>query len=286
MSKEKKLPKEYAIKESLIIFFLVITIVGTYRLIKIFDRKEVQIDLEKINVIEQDTSINYSTYNIALANALEERFGIDIYYGDKLNLESVNAVNIQDEKEIFSMLIEVANTLSRYPDSLVREIEQKGYKVYIYLVSYFTTNMEALANRNSIGEFKIYMSNTINIERTLHHEFYHILDYYIKLENNEDILYKDWKMYNPEDFEYKADVKLIDGKYVYKGDSGAYFVSAYAKYSEKEDRAETFAEMVTANKSEAFFKRKEPIYSKMNIIKNALITSFKTITSKDSIVAI
>lgn len=286
MPKDKKMPKEYALVVSLIIFFVVIIIVGTIRVINITRYNSVKVDLSSLAVIEQDTSINYNMYNIGIVNALREKYSVDVYYGDNINVQSVDAVGISKDKDIFNMLLNISNTLSMYPDSLIKEIEEKGYTVSIYLVDHFNTNMEALANRNSIGQFKIYMSKNTNIERALHHEFYHILDYYIKLEKEDKAkLYEDWENINPQGFVYTEDVDNITGKYVYEGKSGAYFVTAYAKYSEKEDRAETFAEMVTADRQELFFENGEPISSKMNILKKVLINSFESINISTKIVS-
>lgn len=283
MSKEKKMPKEYAIVTSLMIFFTIVILVGGIRLYLVTKDNTSNIDLSQIDIIEADTNIALSNYNLRIANTIRDTYGVDIYYGDNLNLESVNAVAITDESEIFDMLKQINNVLSKYPENLVTEIESKGYTLSIYLVDYFTTNIEALANRNSIGQMKIYMSNTMDIERALHHEYYHILDYYIKLESDENIAYIDWDKYNPKGFTYTEDIDEITSKYVYKGNSGAYFVTAYAKYSEKEDRAETFAEMVTASKEELFFNTDEPINGKINIIRKVLFNTFETVRNKQSV---
>lgn len=274
MSKSK-ISKEYYILVSLIIFFSLVIIVGTIRVVKATKESFDEVDLSKIDNILEDSNVDVSSVNLRIKNSIEKEYGIDIYYGDGYYVESVNAVPITDANTIFEMLRQVNIALSKYPKNMIREIEQKGYTVSIYLVNYFTNDVEALANRNSIGEFKIYMSNTINVERATHHEYYHILDYYIKLETQER--YTKWESLNPKGFKYPNDVKYITSKYVYNGLPGAYFVTAYAKYSDKEDRAETFAEMITANKDEEFFKDGEKIKDKMNLIKDVLRTNFKTV---------
>ena len=281
MSKSK-ISKEYYILVSLIIFFSLVIIVGTIRVVKATKESFDEVDLSKIDNILEDSNVDVSSVNLRIKNSIEKEYGIDIYYGDGYYVESVNAVPITDANTIFEMLKQVNIALSKYPKNMIREIEQKGYTVSIYLVNYFTNDVEALANRNSIGEFKIYMSNTINVERATHHEYYHILDYYIKLETQER--YTKWESLNPKGFKYPNDVKYITAKYVYNGLPGAYFVTAYAKYSDKEDRAETFAEMITANKDEEFFKDGEKIKDKMNLIKDVLRTNFKTVgaTAKTS----
>lgn len=277
MSKEKRMPKEYAIVVSLMIFFTIVILVGMVRLYLVSKNRWHPVDLANIDVLEMDTNIDLSNYNMRIINTIRDKYGIDIYYGMTPELESVNAIAITDETIVFDMLKEVIVVLSKYPENLIREIEAQGYELSIYLVDYFTTNVQALANRNSIGQMKVYMSNTDNLQRALHHEYYHILDYYVRLERDEKNLYANWEKYNPNHFEYTEDIDDITSKYVYKGQSGAYFVTPYAKYSIKEDRAETFAEMMTASKDEAFFLDGEPIKGKIDIIKYVLNNTFRTV---------
>ena len=284
MSKEKKMPKEYAIVVSLTIFFTIVILVGGIRLYLVTEDKLETVNLANIDVIEEDTNIDMSSYNIRIANSIRQTYGVDVYYGAIQGLDSVNAVAITDDTVIFDMLRQVNEVLEVYPVDLIREIESKGYELSIYLVDHFTTNAEALANRNTIGQMKIYISNTMDFERALHHEYYHILDYYIRLESDEALAYLNWEKYNPRDFEYIGDVNNITSKYVYKGDTGAFFVTAYAKYSEKEDRAETFAEMVTASRSEIYFNEEGPIKGKIDIIKKVLYNTFETIKQEGSLV--
>ncbi len=277
MSKEKRMPKEYAIVVSLMIFFAIVILVGTIRIYLVTKDRLDRVDLINIDVLEPNTNIDFSNYNIRIINSIRDTYGIDIYYGMMTELESVNAIPLTDETVVFNILKEVNSVLSKYPKDLIKEIEAKGYEISIYLVDYFTNNVQALANRNSIGQMKIYMSNTDNLQRALHHEYYHILDYYIRLEANENLLYINWDKYNPKGFKYTESIDEITAKYVYKGQAGAYFVTPYAKYSEKEDRAETFAEMMTASKDELFFVEGEPIRGKVDTIKNALSDTFRTI---------
>ena len=277
MAKEKRIPKEYAIVVSLIMFFTVVIVVGITRVYLVTKDRLNRMDLSAIDVLEVDTNIDLSSYNIRIADAIRRDYGVDIYYGDDLSLESVNAVPVTDPDNIFDMLRQVNAVLSKYPKDLVHEIESKDYTISIYLVDHFTNGIEALANRNTSGQMKIYIGNTIDFERALHHEYYHILDYYIRLENDESIIYKDWDKYNPRGFMYSGDVNNITSKYIYYGESGAYFVTPYAKYSEKEDKAETFAEMITASKDEIFFNEGEPINGKISVIKKTLYNVFESV---------
>lgn len=283
MSKEKRIPKEYAIVVSLMIFFTIVIVVGVTRILLITNDRLNKVDLSTIDTIETDTNIDMGNYNLRIANSIRDTYGVDIYYGVMPGLESVNAIAVTEDNVIFNMLKEITNVFEKYPKNLISEMEQKGYEISLYLVDYFTTNVEALANRNSIGQMKIYISNTTDFERALHHEYYHVLDYYIRLETDERVAYIDWNKYNPRDFEYTEDVDNITAKYVYNGGTGAYFVTPYAKYSEKEDRAETFAEMMTASKDESFFNENGPIKGKMNIIHKVLYNTFKSVRLEETL---
>lgn len=284
MSKEKRMPKEYAIVVSLIIFFTIVILTGGIRVYLVTKDRLENVNLANIDVIEIDTNVDMSSYNLRIANSIRDTYGIDVYYGNIQGLESVNAVALTDDTIIFNMLKEVNVVLAKYPQGIIREIESRGYELSIYLVDHFTNNVEALANRNTIGQMKIYMSNTDDVIRALHHEYYHILDYYVRLETDETLAYFNWSNYNPMDFEYVEDISNITAKYVYNGTSGAHFVTAYAKYSVKEDRAETFAEMMTASKDEIFFGETEPIKGKMEIIEKVLYNTFETVR-RESVLA-
>lgn len=281
MKKEKKMPKEYAAIVSLTIFFTLVTVVGGIRLYFILSDSSNNIDIDNISVIEENTNLGLTRINLSLKNSLSKRFDVDIYYGNNINVSSVNAINLTDSEKVFAMLRDVNDVLNKYPNDLIKEIEKDGYTISIYLVDSFTNNIEALANRNSIGQFNIYLSNTADIQRALHHEIYHILEYYIKLQTIER--FSLWAKYNPNGFEYTNDVSKITSKYVYNGQSGAYFVTLYAKYSDKEDRAETFAEMMTANRMELFFNEGEYIKSKINFISSVLRNTFRTVRLEDNL---
>ncbi len=277
MTKEKRMPKEYAIVVSLMIFFTIVIVVGGVRIFLVTTDRLSKVDLATIDMIEVDSNIDMENYNIRIANSIEDKYDIDIYYGMMPGLDSINAIAVTDDTVIFNMLKDINNALSKYPKDLAKEIESHGYEISIYLVDYFTTDVEALANRNSIGQMNIYMSNTTDIERAMHHEYYHILDYYVRLEKDETSAYSDWTKYNPKGFAYTEDLDKITSQYIYDGQPGAYFVTPYAKYSDKEDRAETFATMLTADKQEIFFVENEPIKGKMNVLERVLYNTFECV---------
>ncbi|MDD2495740.1 MAG: hypothetical protein PHE29_11185 [Tissierellia bacterium] len=236
--------------------------------------------IEKANAEENKTSSN-----IELVEEIKRVYGIDVVYGDGTEYiaKTVNSKTIYDPKEINLMLIELISCLELYPNNLLKEIQLRDYTVEICLINYFLNNNIALATRDSNNNFKIYLSNTEKIEKvkhSVHHEMYHILEYYMKLEFDISNLYNDWEKINPQHFSYISNLALLDSKYVYgyEQGEGAYFVSTYSKSSDKEDRAEVFADTMTAVKKPLYYTDDVgAIKSKMELLINILRGSFQSV---------
>lgn len=205
---------------------------------------------------------------------IKNKYGINIVYGEEsANFASkVNATVQKNEEIIYKNIMEIKKTLSKYPDTYF-----KDNNLTIAVLNKFNNNNIALASRNKLNEFKIYISNNDTYERSLHHELYHVFEYKINI-NSSDI-FENWENLNPPNFEYEDNVDNLDNKYVYDkyiDDEEIYFVTKYSKASEKEDRAEIFAEIMV-------FKDK-PDYlndgKKLNK-KATSITEFMTYSLKD-----
>lgn len=270
--------KEYAVIVNLIIFFAVLIVVAGIRLVIIITTHEDKITKEEYLYITEQSKLqglDTENANVRYVNLLNERYGIDIHYGKGTEsfAKSVQAVPIMDSKKITEMLVELTRALEKYPQNIIKEMENKGYTVSIYLVDYFENANVALANRNSNNEFKIYISYNETFERAMHHETYHVLEYFMNLEYGLDNIFEDWNTLNPEGFVYPEDVNKLNRKYVYGLDKErpAYFVTLYSKYSAKEDRAEIFAENMVAETT--------PIYYTSNHLQNKMLTIKKGLES-------
>jgi len=236
--------------------------------------------IEKANIEE-----NKMSSNIELVEEIKRVYGIDVVYGDGTEYitKTINAKTIYEPKEINLMLIELINCLELYPNNILKEIQIRDYNVEICLVNYFLNNNIALATRDSNNNFKIYLSNTEKIEKvkhSVHHEMYHILEYYMKLEFDITQLYNDWEKVNPQHFSYISNLALLDSKYVYgyEQGEGAYFVTIYSKSSDKEDRAEVFADTMTAVSEPSYYTDKlGAIKDKMQLLINVLRDSFQSV---------
>lgn len=278
--------KDYSITVNLFIFLTLICIVGTVRIIIVSVTGVNKFEsLDLIDEVKYDANQNMTETIQKVKNTLENYYDINVYYGSVLKdiAPQVNANVLYDERATLDMLQRINTELAKYPEGIIDEIERKGYKISIYLVKDFNNSNIALANRTSTGNFNIILSNDPEFEKSMHHEFYHILEYYIKLEFDISLAYEYWDMYNPSEFIYTNDVGNITGKYVYGMDSEneLSFVTLYSKYSAAEDRAEVFSEMMISKEEYAANTKAQNILYKMKNITNVLDTIFMSVGEKE-----
>lgn len=286
MQQQAKQKNEISVILNIIIFLTVISFVGLTRVFVIYFTDNQNLNLSYIESTNLEAIDIKRQENYMLSSNINKKHNIDIYFGEKTKnyADIINANLLTDNDKIKNMINTIDESLIKYPAGLIKEIENKGYSVTIFLVDSFKNDNIALANRTASGDFRIYLSYCAILERAFHHELYHVLDYYIKLNNNESELYMAWENNNPKGFVYIEDTSKLNLEYVYKGgESLAYFVTAYAKYNEKEDRAETFAQMMIDINKKGYYDEKEMIYNKMIIIKNTLYTVFESISNNNDL---
>lgn len=225
------------------------------------------------NLSLEDVEIGNKNY--IESNYIQENYGIKIVYGDG-SYESALKVdaNVQeDEYTIYDNLVSIKNTLKKYPDSFFM-----NNNLTIVILDKFNNQNIALASRNKLNEFKIYISNNENFERALHHEMYHVFEYKLNITNSH--LFDNWNDFNPVNFTYTDNTMALDDKYIYDkytSEDQAYFVTKYSKTSGKEDRAEIFAEVMTFN------NKPEYLYDGTNICKKAKqLVNIMSVSLKDT----
>lgn len=104
------------------------------------------------------------------------------------------------------------------------------------------------------------------------------------MSDNTNYLYYSWNSYNPSGFKYEDNISKLTDEFVYNSslpsseNENAYFLTKYSKTSEKEDRAEIFAEMMTLNKKEDYLKKNSKIYNKIIYLMNEI---YENISIKD-----
>ncbi|MCL2859934.1 MAG: hypothetical protein FWF46_05140 [Oscillospiraceae bacterium] len=253
------------------------------------------VKVDNINPLVIDKAVkepDKTNANITIANEIKRAYNLDVVYGTGTESmdKSVDAEAIYDPQKINNMFVDFTTCIEKYPQNIIREIQSKGYNVEVYFVNNFNNNDLALATRDVNNNFKIYISNLEAGSKSfeaVHHEMYHILEYYMKLQYNIDDLYKDWDNYNPSGFEYDSNVNNLNSKYVYgynSSSTGAYFVSIYSKVSEKEDRAEVFAfTMVSTSEPGYYTDNLGAIKGKMELICNALRQTFACLKYEDNV---
>ena len=225
---------------------------------------------------QKDTSSSVIAENKYYINKIKNEYGITIGYGEseKNFMTSINA-NVQEDEYVANNNIKsIYEALKKYPSDVFDIFKQEKYSLYVVLVSNFTDNNLALASKNTLNQYRIFLSNNENFERAFHHEFFHVLVYY--MQDKVKYLYHSWNSYNPTGFEYQADVSVLSNEYVYnkyateEENENAYFVTKYSKVSPKEDRAEIFANLMMLNKKEGYLKGGSNIKNKIDYLINEI----------------
>lgn len=263
----------------MLIFVIIISI--TFFVVKEIEAKDVS--NKKRSILDVNSPEYLATKKVEIESylsSLNELYGINVYYGDDTTnyASKVNASVITDLTSINSNLKVLFYSLQKYPQSMFEQFKNKEYKLDIILLDKFNNNNIALASKNNLNEVKLYVSNAENLERAIHHELFHIFEYYISDKDSD--VFKDWNTLNPKDFTYEAKVSELDNKYVYLKKSvdnditDSFFLTKYSKTSEKEDRAEIFAEMMMLTKDVDYLENGTNIRRKADSIIGVMSNHF------------
>ena len=227
------------------------------------------------NIIESVAYQDVNSENKTYIKNIKDEYGINIVYGDSTkNLAQSVEANVQSsQEEVNANLKEIENELKKYPAAVFEIFKGKKYPLKIVLVDSFNNNNLALTSKSNLNDFKIYISNTKKFSKALHHEMYHVLEYYMS--DTHKYLYKSWYHLNPEGFRYVSDISKLDDEYVYMkltdGEQNVsiydkvinpYFVTLYSKTTEREDRAEVFSELMIAKSKPKYLASGQNILNK------------------------
>lgn len=286
-------------KLSLISEFIIVTMVLGAFLVLIQDdgNSAKKIDFSDSDTVQSDElrspqnlfagEISDKTNEIeSIQAALLKSHGINLCYGDSTRGvgKIINGEELYDLSTIYTNVNMVKKALDKYPNGFFNEFKtgKNNYSISIYLIDKFNNDNIALATRNTKNDFKIYLSSKNELENVLHHELFHIIEYYLQLEFDTSVLFGKWKNNNPSGYVYPNSTKNITIEYVTeekKVKNNIYFVTRYAKTSEKEDRAETFADLMKEQSKPYYYKKNFAIYNKALIIKNVLESKFRCVTA-------
>lgn len=268
---ENKSPKRLSIITDIIL--LIPIIFATIIVIKAF--KIPSLDDEATEVLSLETQ-NQTVYqeNEYYIKKIKNEFGINVAFGKNVEnfAKRVDATAQYDENIINNNIKIIYKALEKYPIEVFDMSLSKENPIYIMMVDKFENNNLALASRNNLDEYRIYISNTEKLERAFHHEMYHVLEYYMSKSGKK--LYNEWANLNPKNFQYNEDTSKLTKDYVYDKESedvtNSYFLTKYSKATEKEDRAEIFAEIMTLKNAPVYLKSDCNIKKKVDSIKNTL----------------
>lgn len=266
---EEEVHKKKASLISVVILFLILILI-TILFIKNLEAPD--INSESLSLVDTDSKEYIASKKMEIdsyISSLNELYGINVLYGeDTINYANKVDATVETDLNIVNNNVKVLfHTLEKYPRGMFDVFKNKEYKMDVILLDSFTNNNLALASKNNLKEIKLYVSNTDKFERAVHHELFHVFEYYMADKNK--YVFEQWTNLNPSIFKYQSDVLKLDNNYVYLKDSNTdnwYFVTKYAKTSEKEDRAETFAELMMLQKKPEYLESNNNIKKKADNI--------------------
>lgn len=266
---EEEVHKKKASLISVVILFLILILI-TILFIKKLEAPD--INSESLSLVDTDSKEYIASKKMEIdsyISSLNELYGINVLYGeDTINYANKVDATVETDLNIVNNNVKVLfHTLEKYPRGMFDVFKNKEYKMDVILLDSFTNNNLALASKNNLKEIKLYVSNTDKFERAVHHELFHVFEYYMADKNK--YVFEQWTNLNPCIFKYQSDVLKLDNNYVYLKDSNTdnwYFVTKYAKTSEKEDRAETFAELMMLQKKPEYLETNTNIKKKADNI--------------------
>lgn len=244
-------------------------------------------------LLEKREKSNIESENKMYIKNIKDEYGIKVKFGKDTEdfTQKLDAVSQYDTNIVNSNLKMIYEALEKYPENVFDMTKTKKYPITIMLVDKFNNDNLALASRNNLNEFSIYISNTKNFERAFHHEMYHLLEYYMS--DTKKYLYASWKNFNPENFTYEQDISKLNNDYVYiasniglqnedslkksddnnsvsENEKNPYFVTKYSKVTEKEDRAEIFAELMTITRKPKYLNKDQNIRKKADFMNDTI----------------
>ena len=251
--------KRKKVKLSLFLEFIILLFILGFTSI-VMSNNDLDEDISSYSkVVDSDTEINIKI------KELKNKYNINIIYGnDTIELaRNVKANIITNNEDIIKQLDILKVALEKYAKNFFIKDS-----LTIVLLESFNNNNLALASKNSLGEYKIYLSNNKEFERSIHHEIYHVFEYMNNITNSKE--YANWDNLNPVEFSYSDKLNLITNEYVFgstTNDLDVYFVSRYSKTIHKEDRAEIFAEIMMDKYN---FKNNLNLIKKIETIENVI----------------
>ena len=228
---------------------------------------------------KKTTTVKTTDHNELLRIELENKYNIDIKYGEEVNGYSVGGMSvipINNYNDNSIALENLSTALSRYPDNFFDEMHTV-YPLTIYLIdTYSVANVTGVTDSTNPNYVNISIATAYPFDDSFNHETYHYIEHYL---NNKNGFFTTWESLNPTTFIYNN--VNSDLSYSRSLSEDAYFVSDYAQVSPTEDRASTFEYMMASTKPSCLNKGK-PIYLKAKYMSDLIDFFMDSVNDKNT----
>lgn len=183
--------------------------------------------------------------------------------------------------QYIGMLSELKNILRRYPNGFFREFRANGMPLTFYLVDSVQNNAFAgFFDRQFVNDLKIVLTRKdYFLSLTANHEITHAIDTFLDIKMYPREPYSEYTALNPAGFKYLSEDRNANfSQYVWKNDNrqNAYFTTAYAQSTPREDRAELFKFMMRDYDAVGIFNNSPHLRAKAQVLARQINQNFAT----------
>lgn len=183
--------------------------------------------------------------------------------------------------QYMSMLSELKNILRRYPNGFFREFRANGMPLTFYLVDSVQNNAFAgFFDRQFVNDLKIVLTRKdYFLSLTANHEITHAIDTFLDIKMYPREPYSEYTALNPAGFKYLSEDRNANfPQYVWTNDNrqNAYFTTAYAQSTPREDRAELFKFMMRDYDAVGIFNNSPHLRAKAQVLARQINQNFAT----------
>jgi hypothetical protein len=183
--------------------------------------------------------------------------------------------------QYIGMLSELKNVLRRYPNGFFREFRANGMPLTFYLVDSVQNNAFAgFFDRQFVNDLKIVLTRKdYFLSLTANHEITHAIDTFLDIKMYPREPYSEYTALNPAGFKYLSEDQNANfSQYVWKNDNrqNAYFTTAYAQSTPREDRAELFKFMMRDYDAVGIFNNSPHLRAKAQVLARQINQNFAT----------
>jgi hypothetical protein len=184
----------------------------------------------------------------AQAHALSQKYGITILLGDQVTLPAQycgKAVTpVADSTQLSTALAAIEEALSRYPEDLCRQFQNRAGEegIVLCLTGQISGSLPTAGFTKLLRQRYVLLLDVTAAEltATFHHELWHLLEMKISADAFERA---GWSAQNPADFKYSgkytsAYLDLTQWTYAAGNGAQSYFLDPYSRINAREDRAQ------------------------------------------------